>query len=117
MQTWKFATATAFIGALIATPVATAAAAPADPVPGTQCNVGQVERAVADLAPEALPLLNQVPGGRATADEVLTLPPAERNARIQQLAAQNPQLASLYKTHQGEINKRINLVAANCAKY
>ncbi|ADG79334.1 Hemophore-related protein OS=Tsukamurella paurometabola (strain ATCC 8368 / DSM / CCUG 35730/ CIP 100753 / JCM 10117 / KCTC 9821 / NBRC 16120 / NCIMB 702349/ NCTC 13040) OX=521096 GN=Tpau_2736 PE=4 SV=1 [Tsukamurella paurometabola] len=117
MQTWKFAAATAFTGTLIAAPVATAAAAPADPVPGTQCTVAQVERAVTDLAPEAIPMLNQVPGGRATAEQVLTLPPAERNARLHQLANQNPQLAAFYNANQGEINKRINLVVSNCAKY
>jgi hemophore-related protein len=117
MQILKLTTAAAFTGALIAAPAATAFAAPADPVPGTNCTVAQVERAVVAVAPEAVPMLNQVPGGRATAQQILAAPPAERNARIHEIGKQNPQLASYYYANQGQINGKINTVINTCSKY
>lgn len=114
----RMAIATAAVGgALIAAPVATAAAAPADPVPGTNCTVGQLERAIADIAPEAIPLANKVPGGRAEIERIATLPPNERMARIHQIGAQNPELAAYYNANSAMINQKAAQVVASCAKY
>ncbi|TWS18566.1 hemophore-related protein [Tsukamurella asaccharolytica] len=117
LNRWKFAATAGVAGALALAPAAMAQAAPSDPVPGTNCTVGQVERALVAVAPEAATAINQVPGGRAEAERILTLPPAERNARIHELGRQNPQLVMYYNQNQGKINQTIGVVAKTCSQY
>lgn len=114
---WKIAATAGAAGAMVALPVAAAQAAPSDPVPGTNCTVAQVERATVAVAPEAAGLVNQLPGGRAEAQRILALPPAQREARIHELGRANPQLASYYFANQDKINKNVAVVAATCSKY
>ena len=114
---WKIAATAGAAGALALAPAAMAQAAPSDPVPGTNCTVAQVERALVAAAPEAATMVNQVPGGRAEAERILTLPPAERTARIHELGRQNPQLAAYYTHNQGKINHPIGVVAPPCSQY
>ncbi len=113
----KIAATVGAAGALVLAPAAMAQAAPSDPVPGTNCNVGQVERALVAVAPEAATMVHQVPGGRAEAERILTLPPEQRTARIHELGRQNPQLAAYYTQNEGKINHTIGVVAATCSKY
>ncbi|KXO97779.1 hemophore-related protein [Tsukamurella pseudospumae] len=114
---WKIAATTGAAGALVLAPAAMAQAAPSDPVPGTNCTVAQVERATVAVAPEAQTMVNQLPGGRAEAQRILALPPAERNARIHELGRQNPQLAAYYQQNQAKINSTIATVAKTCSQY
>ncbi|BDD83521.1 hypothetical protein TPB0596_32840 [Tsukamurella pulmonis] len=114
---WKIAATAGAAGALVLAPAAMAQAAPSDPVPGTNCTVAQVERAVVAVAPEAATMVDQVPGGRAEAERILTLPPAERMARVHELGRQNPQLAAYYTQNQARINQAIGTVAASCSQY
>jgi hemophore-related protein len=96
---------------------ATAGAAPTDPVPGTNCNVGQVERATQAIAPEALTALDSLPGGRASAEKFLTATPDQRQQQLPQLEQSNPMAYSYYKSNKSDVDAKIAKVVAECPNY
>ena len=107
---------TAAVAALILSP-AIAGAAPTDPVPGTNCNVGQVERATQAIAPEALTALDNLPGGRASAEKFLTSTPAQRQQQLPQLEQSNPMAYAYYKNNKADVDAKIAKVVAECPNY
>lgn len=112
-----FAGGTAAAAAALILAPAIASAAPTDPVPGTECNVGQVERATEVIAPEAFVALDQMPGGHATAEKFITATPEQRDAQLVELQEENPLAAAYYKANKEDIDAKIAKVIADCHQY
>ncbi|GAA4400075.1 hemophore-related protein [Tsukamurella soli] len=98
-------------------PSAAYAVSPTDPVPGTNCNVAQVERATQVVAPEAIAAMDNTPGARDTAEQFITSTPDQRQAQLANLQQQNPLAAEYYQAHKQEIDAKIAKVLATCNQY
>ncbi|GAA1017234.1 hypothetical protein GCM10009551_105900 [Nocardiopsis tropica] len=80
----RAATATAVVAAgaalLVAATASAAPVSPTAPVPGTQCNVGQVERATAKVAPEFWQHISGNPKAKERFEQALVQTPEQRTA-------------------------------------
>ncbi|CAM3235272.1 hypothetical protein [Tsukamurella hominis] len=95
----------ALSGAALLAPAAANAApvAPTTPVPGTQCNVGQVERATAKVAPEFWQHISSNAKAKDRFEQMLVKTPEQRKAaRDAAKKAHDARRAEWQKTHPGQ---------------
>ncbi len=99
------AVAAALSGATLLAPGAAGAApvSPTAPVPGTQCNVGQVERATAKVAPEFWKHVSAHAKAKEHFEQMLIKTPEQRAAaRAAAKKARDARRAEWQKTHPGQ---------------
>jgi hypothetical protein len=123
--------ATLITGSALLLPAAANAApvSPNAPVPGTSCNVGQVERATANAAPIFWEHISMHPRAKDRFEQMLVLTPAQRKAErmkwmsehkadVQQWKMKHPHKHFTKQQRaqiRADIMQKINQIKATCA--